>query len=137
MPDLAVPLHCQSEGKLCKWPQILRGVLSSWDALLDAEAELGVEGSVNFTVVFNATDKGCEQGSCASGELVSPRQLPRCYFLRHPQGCADDHDLRNMWLAANNLLNDSYEPHNKLGNIFTNRWVHSISAAMKSESVKR
>merc|ERR1712224_425937 len=114
-----------SEKVKCSWPQLLRGVLSSWDALLDAEAELGVEGSVNFTVPFNASYH------------VSSRDLPKCYFLRHSEGCAEYHDLRNMWLAANNFLNDSYEPHNDLGASFTHRWVHSISDVMNSEDVKR
>jgi len=124
-PDLVVPLHCQSEGVQCSWPQILRGVISSWDAILDAESELGVEGSVNFTVTFNAT------------ESVSAKGLPKCYFLRHPEGCGDYHELRNMWLAANDLLEDGYKPHNNLGESFTNRWVHSISVAMKPESVQQ
>jgi len=124
-PDLAVPLHCLAEGVECSWPQVLRGVVSSWDAVLDAEAEMGVQGSVNFTVTFNATEK------------VSARGLPKCFFLRHPEGCADYHELRNVWLAANNLLNNSYEPHNNLGESFTNRWVHYISADMKSEDVMR
>merc|ERR1712216_374681 len=75
-------------------------------------------GSVNFTVIFNATSK------------VSARGLPPCYFLRHPDGCADYHDLRNIWLAANDLLEDSYKPHNNLSESFTHRWVHSISAVM-------
>lgn len=124
-PDLVVPLHCQSEDVECSWPEILRGVVSSWDAMLDIEAEQGVEGSVNLTVMFNAT------------EQVGAKGLPKCYFLRHPEGCADYHELRNMWLSANNFLNDSYEPHNDLGKSFTNRWVHSISAVMKSENVQQ
>lgn len=123
-PDLAVPLHCRDIGQHCSWPEILRGPLSAWDAVLDAEAELGVEGSVNFTMTFNASDE------------VSSRALPKCFYLRHPEGCADNHELRNVWLAANDLLTDFYEPHNDLGESFANRWSHSISAAMTSESVK-
>jgi hypothetical protein len=126
-PDLAVPVHCQQENQQCSWPEILRGVISSWDALLDAEAELGVEGSVNFTVIFNAT----------AAQSVSSKGLSKCYFLRHPEGCADYHELRYMWLAANNLLDDSYDPHNDLGESFKNRWVHSISSSMDSETVKQ
>merc|ERR1712224_828453 len=126
-PDLVVPLHpvCQADGVKCSWPEVLRSVISSWDAIIDAESELGVEGSVNFTVMFNAT------------ESAGSRDLPKCYFLRYPEGCADYHDLRNMWLAANDALDDFYEPHNDLADSFTKRWVHSISAVMKSEDAKR
>lgn len=124
-PDLVVKSYCRAEGLECSWPQLLRGVLSSWDALLDAEAELGVQGSVNFSVTFNATER-------APSHL-----LPKCYFMKYPEGCGDYHGLRNIWLAANNLLNDSYEPHNDLGESFKNRWAHSISAVMDSESAKQ
>jgi len=113
----------------CDWPLILRGTISAWDAIVDSEYELGVAGTVNFTVVFNATEK------------VDAKGLAKCYFLRYPEGCSNYHELRNIWLAANNHkeneYKDEYVLHNNLGESFTNRWVHSISSAMSSEDVRQ
>mmetsp|Transcript_168552 Transcript_168552/g.323947 ORF Transcript_168552/g.323947 Transcript_168552/m.323947 type:complete len:357 (-) Transcript_168552:71-1141(-) len=114
-PDTVVSQYCAEQGVTCSWPEMLRSVLSSWDAILDAEYERGVQGSVNFTTSF------------LPARDVSSRKLPKCYYLRHPNGCAESHNLRNMWLAANDYLEDEYEPHNDLGASFNARWVHSLN----------
>merc|ERR1711869_167845 len=85
---------------------------------------MGVYGAVNLTVIFQPA------------EHVSSRNLPKCFFMRYPQGCEDYHELRAMWLAANDYLDDFYEPHHDLVEQFRKRWMHSLRAEVPAEATK-
>lgn len=94
-------------------PLAIKTVLSSWDGLLDAEAELGVAGTADVTAAFAVVER--------------PGGPEYCYGLRAPIGCAGEDTLRNFWDAVHDRLDTGYRPHNDLPRSYATRWVHAFS----------
>ena len=138
-PEVISAQSCSPEADCTE--EAMRGVLSAWDGLLEAEFELGVNpGSVGIATLFASAVQGAE----------NPSEV--CYGLRAPEGCAQTNTLRSFWTAASRvpgwdrpmpavgeirrgLANGTYVPHSNLTAGLLDRWVHTFSADAGAEPV--
>ena len=113
----------------------LLGVVSAWDGILGAEADMGVAGALDITVLL----------PMAVPSSISSENA--CFRRKASQaGCAASHSLRALYVAAyqepgflrtldspelirRGFMDSVYVPHNDVFRSFLERWVQMFPGA--------